>query len=180
MIVEVAGTPRSGKSAFIANLSIQLPQANVIFENFEQVPYKKPESFKFNYWYADYVVNLYEKLDTKSLNIVERGVNDRIAMGRALYKSRCFTEKQLNDYLDLLNPYINASDFLVIFNVAAEISLKNIVSKKIHFTRSKSFLNILKKELFIINSSHKNSYMLEDPNNSKHFLMSVTKLFKKD
>jgi len=175
MIIEILGMPRSNKSTFIEKVSNKISNTNFVFEAFDQVPYETPESFEFNYWYANYIVDLCKNVQDNGPTVIERGVNDRIAMGKALHKSEHFTKTQLQEYLNLLEPYKHYSDILVIFIISPEESMRNVKSEKTHFTRSLNFLKILYREYEELSSAgnSKNTFIVKNMGEQDNILSEI-------
>jgi deoxyadenosine/deoxycytidine kinase len=132
VLIEFAGMPRAGKSTTTKLLSEHIPGLTIHPERFDLVPDDlKDNPFKYNMCYAQYCINqLTEARKTPGDHIFERGVLDRIAIGKANFYFGRFSEKEFNEYMEVLIPFISAYNLTIVFNIDANTSLSRAKTPK--------------------------------------------------
>lgn len=147
-IVEFIGIARAGKSTTAKYLETNIPGFTYYPERHDLVPKEVwGDDFTYHSWYAKYCVEtLKEALEKPGIHLFERGVIDHIIMGKAYFKMGWFTKKQLDEYLALLNPYIDDIDKVFVFRIPVEVSVQRAKETGKDVTRAIPYITTLYEE----------------------------------
>lgn len=143
-IVEFAGIPRSGKTATVSSLKEHFPGFVIHPEMINIGRSKVEDPFEFNYLYAQYCVDRQrDPLDSQDVNLVERGILDRIAYGIACVNAGRIKSDQIPQYLAILEPLSGTNTLTFIFLVSPEISHSRVRVQKDNPVQYIGFLQAL-------------------------------------
>ena len=125
-VVEFLGIARTGKTTVGRYLEKKYPQVCFYPERHDLVPKDVwGDNYKHNEWYAQYCVDtLHQALNKDGVNIIERGVIDRIVIGNTYFKMGWFTKSQFDKYMDILLPHIKKVDDVYVFLIPVNESVK--------------------------------------------------------
>jgi hypothetical protein len=166
MLVEISGLPRCGKTRTIEKILKQTNHFKHVREAFDKVPFLDPTSFKYNEWYANYCIEISNKLyKSNDSYFLERGILDRIAFSQALFNSGYISGEENNKLQDLLKPHSNKRDLTILFNTSVDESMKFIKRPKNHFSQKKEFVTFLNKAYFELKSDYENILLVPTFNN---------------
>ena len=125
-IIEFLGIPRSGKTTVAQSLKEKF--SNVVYypERHDLVPKEIfGDNFKHNLWYAKYCVeNIKSIPNDDKIHIFERGVVDRLTIGRVYFKMDWFSSEQLEEYEKNLISCIKKVDKVLVFLISVDESVK--------------------------------------------------------
>lgn len=147
-LIEIAGFPRSGKTTIVKRVLEANPEFVLHPDLLEIVPpgyLETTDSETVNFWYAQYCVERQRRLlnGDSNVNIMERGILDRIAYGKASVMAGRMNPARFPEYLEMLTPLEHTNDQTILFLTSPETSFARIRSPKKSPTQYLEFLRIL-------------------------------------
>ena len=125
-IIEFLGIARTGKTSIAKYL--ENSNKDIVFhpERHNLAPKDVcGDNFKHNLWYAKYCISELEKaLKNDKTHIFERGVVDRVVIGKVYHKMGWLSDKQWEEYSTLLKPYIEKVSRVFVFLIPIEESVR--------------------------------------------------------